>query len=160
MIPQAITSSGPYADLWSHLKSMIHALNRALEASNTRDLTALDRERLEDVSMLLKSELIQSGDSRDPKLALTSAASPFDPVDTLGVDLRQFLRQVPEFEQWNASQKLGTEKKLQKIQSAIDSYISSLMGTWLPNDPPQEEFRILRTLLSAILVQTESALQV
>jgi hypothetical protein len=160
MIPQAITSSGPYADLWSHLKSMIHALNRALEAKNTRDLSDLDRERLVDVSTLLKSELLQTGESRDPNLALISAASPFDPVDTLGVDLRQFIRHVPEFEQWNSSQKLGTDKKVQKLQSAVDHYIASLMGTWLPNDPPQEEFRILKSLLAAILVQTEAALQV
>src|SRR5262245_45777853 len=85
MIPQAITSSGPYADLWSHLKSMIHALKRASAAENTRDLSPLDRERLTDVSKLLKSELLQSEEKRNPDLALLAAPSPFDPIDTLGV---------------------------------------------------------------------------
>ena len=46
MIPQAIANVGPYADLWSHLKSMQHALLRANAAQNARDLSMLDKERL------------------------------------------------------------------------------------------------------------------
>lgn len=158
MIPQAIASCGPYADLWSQLKSMLHALKRAKDAKNTRDLTPLDRERLTDISELLKTELLHRTGEGNVGFSSLATASPFDPTYTLGLDLRQFLKEIPEFEQWNASQKLGSDRKLQKLQSALDTYIGQLSSNLL-NTPPEEEFSILQTILSSILIHTESALQ-
>jgi hypothetical protein len=157
MIPQAIASCGPYADLWSHLKSMIHALERAKTVKHTNQLTSLDQERLRDVAILLESELFhRSGESLE--FSSLATASPFDPAYTFGIDLRQFLKNIPEFECWNASQKLGTEKKLQKLHSALEEYLKNV-PTNLLNTAPTEEFSLLQTILASILAHTESALQ-
>jgi hypothetical protein len=159
MIPQAIASCGPYADLWSHLKSMIHALERARTAKNTQELTALDKERLRDVVNLLKTELFhRSSEGNLDEFSSLTTASPFDPAYTLGIDLRQFLKEIPEFERWNSPQKLGADKKLQKLQSALENYLENLSANLL-NTPPKEEFLLLQTILASILVHTESALQ-
>ena len=56
MIPQAISNVGPYADLWSYLKSMQHALNRAVAGQN---LMELDKERLSALARFLRGELSQ-----------------------------------------------------------------------------------------------------
>lgn len=158
MIPQAIASCGPYADLWSHLKSMIHALERAKTVKNTQELTCLDKERLEDVLALLKTELLHPGSEKDLELSSLAILSPFDPAYTLGMDLRHFLKEIPEFERWNATQKLGTDKKLQKLQSALENYLKNVSGNWV-NAPPTEEFSLLQTILASVLTRTESALQ-
>ena len=42
MILQAIASTGAYADLWSHLKSMTHALERARKAQSLKDIADLE----------------------------------------------------------------------------------------------------------------------
>jgi hypothetical protein len=159
MIPQAITSAGPYADLWSHLKSMIHALNRALSVENAQDMTALDKERLQDLAQLLETEVLHRDKEGDVDLKALANVSPLDAAYTLGLDLRSFLKEIPEFEQWNAAQKLGTDKKLNRLHTTLTTYVSNLTG-WMPNRPPTEEFRILLTILSAVLRRTESALQV
>jgi hypothetical protein len=57
MIPQAIANAGPYADLWSHIKSMQYALGRALKAKNGGDLNSLDKERLTALARFFQGEL-------------------------------------------------------------------------------------------------------
>jgi hypothetical protein len=158
MIPQAIASCGPYADLWSHLKSMIHALERAKTVKNTQELTLLDKERLGDVVTLLRTELLPQEEEGNLEFSSLATVSPFDPAYTLGMDLRQFLKEIPEFERWNAAQKLGTDKKLQKLQSALEGYLQNVSANWI-NSPPNEEFSLLQTILSSVLTRTESALQ-
>lgn len=157
MIPQAIASCGPYADLWSHLKSMTHALERAKTVKNTNQLTALDKERLEDVATLLKGELLHRA-GEDLEFSSLATASPFDPAYTLGIEVRQFLKNIPEFEHWNAAQKMGTDKKLQKLYSVLEAYLKNV-STNLLTTPPIEEISLLQTILASILAQTESALQ-
>ena len=156
MIPQAIASCGPYADLWSHLKSMLHALERAKTVKSTNELTTLDKERLRDVAGLLKGDLEQrAGESLE--FSSLATASPFDPAYTLGIDLRQFLKEIPEFERWNAAQKLGTDKKLQKLHSALEAYLKNVSSNLIIT-PPTEEFSLLQTILESIMIHAESAL--
>jgi hypothetical protein len=43
MMPHGIKSTGPYAELWSQLKSMSHSLSRAAEAKNISEIAELDK---------------------------------------------------------------------------------------------------------------------
>ena len=47
MIPNAISNTGPYANFWSHLKSIDHTLERIIALSQTESITELDKDRLE-----------------------------------------------------------------------------------------------------------------
>lgn len=159
MIPQAIASCGPYADLWAHLKAMIHAVRRAKTAKDTRELTVLDRERLEDVRNLIKSEMSHA--SVDAEMQFTSLVSTSDRGNsyTFGTDLHKLLKENVVFEKWSAPQKLGMEKKLQKLQSAVGNYLQNLPGNWV-NSPPKEELSVIEAILESLLSHTESSLQV
>src|SRR5947208_2936852 len=64
MIPNALAVTGPYAGLWSHLKSMDHALARALDSGNPSSLTALDKERLEALVQFFQRGLVS--ENSDP----------------------------------------------------------------------------------------------
>lgn len=158
MIPQAVASCGPYADIWSHLKSIIHSLQRASAAENVQELQQLDKERLRALSDFLAHQLAQKSSESVPSFGALGDAPSFDPAYALGLDLRQVVKDIPAFEDWNASQKLGTEKKLQRLKAALDTYLESLGGNWL-NKPPVTELGILKSVLSQVLIQTESALR-
>jgi len=138
---------------------MIHAVRRASNAKNVNDITRLDIERLQDVSALLKGELLHKSAERNLDFSALATASPFDPAYTLGIDLRQFMKEVPEFERWNVAQKLGTEKKLLKLEQVLDNYAANFDANLLPDNPPQEELSVLEAILKALLGHTESALQ-
>ena len=93
-----------------------------------------------------------------PSFGALGDAPTFAPVYALGIDLRHILRENPAFEDWNANQKLGTERKLHRLKTALDTYLENLGGNWL-NKPPTIELGILKSVLSQVLIQTESALR-
>src|SRR5579859_5900009 len=159
MIPQAIASAGPYADLWSHLKSMQHALGRALGAQTAKYLSDLDKERLNALARFLKSELSQKTEPDALTFSGFRDQPSNEPTYSLDIDLQQMLKNLPAFEEWHAAQKLGFEKKWQKLVSALETYLQSLGSSLLPIHPPQEEFGILQKIVSELLVHAESALQ-
>jgi hypothetical protein len=159
MIPQAIANVGPYADLWSHLKSMQYALGRALKAHTARDLSKLDKERLDALARFLQSELSLKPASDAFSFAGFGGQSSSEPTYSLDFDLQQMIKGLPEFDEWLVAQKLGFEKKWQKLVSSLEAYTSSLNGSLLPNQPPREEFQILQRIISELLLHTESALQ-
>jgi hypothetical protein len=160
MIPQAIANVGPYADLWSHLKSMQHALQRAIEASTLRDLSELDREHLDALAHFLRNELSQRADPGALTFAGLVGQRSAEPGYSLDIDLQQMIKSVPAFEQWHASQKLGFEKKWQRLVSALASHTQNLGDTLMPDQPTQEELTILQGILAELLLHVESALQV
>jgi hypothetical protein len=159
MIPQAIASCGPHADLWAQLKAMIHAIRRAKNATTSGDLTPLDRERLEEVISLIKSEVHPGATDNEAQLNSLITTSDRDASNAFGADLHKLLRENTTFERWNASQKIGTDKKLQKLQSAVQKYLQNPSNN-LINSPPKEELTVIEAILESLLSQTESALQV
>jgi hypothetical protein len=159
MIPQAIANVGPYADLWSHLKSMQHALERALKAQTARDLSTLDKERLDALARFFRSELSLKPPTDAFSFAGFGGQSSSEPTYSLDFDLQQMIKSLPAFDEWHAAQKLGFEKKWQKLVSALESYANNLNGSLLPNQPPCDEFQILQKIISELLLHAESALQ-
>ena len=156
MIPQAISNVGPYADLWSYLKSMQHALNRAVAGQN---LMELDKERLSALARFLRGELSQEKADYDFNFAGLSGQEAREPKYSLDLDLQQLLKKLPEFDNWHAPQKLGFERKWLKLISALETYGPMQSGRLLPVSPPREEFQVLQTILAELLLHTESSLQ-
>lgn len=159
MIPQAIANVGPYADLWSHLKSMQYALERALKAQTSKDLTSLDKERLNALARFLRCELSLKSSLDVFSFAGFGGQSSSEPTYSLDFDFQQMIKGLQSFEDWHSAQKLGFEKKWQKLVSALESYAQNLNGILLPNQPPREEFQILQKIISEVLLHAESALQ-
>jgi hypothetical protein len=158
MIPQAIASTGAYADLWSHLKSMTHALERAQKARSLNDITDLDKARLLALAEFLKREL----ETKDISDVLSSGAflscKSADFSYTLDAELRDTLQELPSFKRWMKAQKASFKEKSEKLEAALKGYVTKVNDSLFPENPPQEEFAILHDLLSNLLLRTESAL--
>src|SRR5438132_1320984 len=116
MIPQAIANTGPYAGLWSELKSMRHALERAIKASTRSDLAELDEARLRSLVDFLRAELDPTGAG---DIELLSLAAP-DPKYSLDIDLRQLLKGLAIFEQWHRAGKLGFKEKTLRLITSLE----------------------------------------
>ena len=156
MIPQAIASAGVYADLWTNLKSMDHALLRVQRAGSLRDIAPLDKARLLDLANFMKRQL-------EPQEALDLGSSnaflAFNSSDhgyTLDADMRALLQDLPSFKEWLRS--LSFKEKAARLAIAPEDYVKRLGSTLVPESPPKTEFAILRELLSKLLLDAETAL--
>jgi hypothetical protein len=138
---------------------MQHALGRALKAQTARDLSNLDKERLNALARFFHSELSLKPAADVFSFAGFGGQSSSEPTYSLDFDLLQMIKNLPEFDGWHAAQKLGFEKKWQKLVSALELYSTSLNGSLLPNQPPREEFQILQRIISELLLHTESGLE-
>ena len=152
MIPQALTNIGPYAGLWSDLKSMRHAIDRAMKADTK--LTELDHSRLQALADFLRNELDPKPEGENEFLLLTSG----EPRYSLDIDLRQIVKGLPIFEQWHRSSKMSFKDKKLKLFTALEDYLSKFSSYLFPNNPPQEEFKIFHAILTELLARTESTL--
>jgi hypothetical protein len=153
MIPQAIANTGPYAGLWSDLKSMRHAVDRVLNPKTRSDLTELDQARLRALAALLRTELDpDSGHSE-----FLSLAAP-EPRYSLDFDLRKVLRDTKIFEEWHRASKLGFREKTTRLIAALEDYLPKLSSNLFASEPPREEFAILDAVLSELLRRTETEL--
>ena len=158
MIPQAMTSSGDYAELWSDLKSMAHALERIQTAASLKDIADLDKARLLALAAFLKKEL----ESRNVDAVLSPEAFLANKAVAYGysldVDLQAMLHDLPCFREWLRSQKLSSADKSRRLVKALEDYVGRVSDRLFPESPPKIEFGILQDLLSRLLQQTESAL--
>jgi len=158
MIPQAIANTGEYADLWSQLKSMSHALERAQAAKNLKDVAELDKARLRALCAFLRNEL----ETTDVKSPITFQAflisKPGEPRYTLDVDIREILNDLPSFKQWLKTQRLSFKDKAGRLITNLEEYTEKVAASLFPANPPKDEFAILHELLTKLLTQTEAAL--
>jgi hypothetical protein len=158
MIPQAIASTGAYADLWSHLKSMSHALERIQTAQSLKDIADLDKARLLALAEFLKKELETKDVAAEFSPAAFLSCRSADFSYTLDADLRTTLQELPSFKQWLKSQRLSFKEKSNRLETALEEYVKKVNGSLFPENPSREEFAILHDLLAELLLQTESAL--
>jgi len=157
MIPHAIASTSVYADLWSQLKSMDHALLRAQSATSAKDIADLDKARLGALAAFLKNELEATESVQDLSLQAFLALRPTEPRYSLDADLREMLNELPSFKQWLKTQRLSFREKTAKLASALVDYVEKVSTTLIAT-PPGEEFTILHELLTKLLSHIESAL--
>src|SRR5258708_1562976 len=148
MIPQAITNTGPYAGLWSDLKSTRHALERVMKASTMSDLAELDRARLQSLADFLRNQLDPNQTGANEFLSLAKT----EPRYSLDADLRQLVKGIAVFEQWHRSGKLGFNEKAQKLIAALDGYVQKLSDELFPDNPPEEDFKVVHAILSGCVL--------
>ncbi len=158
MVQNVLANTGPYAGLWSYLKSIDHALERAQDIECCKAFTEFDKERL-----LSLAEFLGGGLS-------TSAPSSADTVDLLqysrmsaadygcAIDLRRQVADIPEFESWQKSSRTGFEKKLQRLIDELRKFVEAPPKDLFPKPAPQEEFSILRAIVETLLSDAEVAL--
>ena len=158
MIPNALASTGAYAGLWSYLKSIEHALDRALEAENTDSLTELDRERLMSLASFLESGVTPGGLPSLENLDLSKYAQSGETDYASAIDLRTLIAQVGDFEAWMKSSKMGLEKKVQRLVATLRGFVSPGERSLFHKDFPVEELDTLRAIVQTLLSDAEAAL--
>jgi hypothetical protein len=154
MIPNALASTGPYADFWGYLKSIDHALERAM-MEDTK-LTALDKDRLEALASFLKGSLAEEKDDFSSEDLFRPDVCESD--YSSAIDLKKECEHVPEFTEWQKSSKKGFLYKLQQLINVIEEYNKNLTKNLLSPKPPEEEFKVLQAIIQSLLSDAEIAL--
>jgi len=157
MIPNAVASTGPYAGLWSHLKSINHALERALAAGSSKELAELDRDRLHALSEFLNGGLSSAPGASGLPTSLVEYSNLTEPDYNAAIDLRSRLADVPEFDAWLKPSKTSFDKKLQRLITSITDFLSP-SGDFLGREAPRQEFEVLRAIVQSLLSEAETAL--
>jgi len=156
MLPNALADTGPYAGVWSHLKSIDYALQRTLFAAPNNDkLTALDHERIKALADILNHAQMTSV-SNDDLLGISMAAGPAF-VETM--DLREKLESMDVIKAWKGSSKMGFDTKLRRLIDIINGFIEKNSSALFAKDVPVEEFNLLRKVVQHLLSDAEASLQ-
>ena len=158
MLPNSLASTGPYAGLWSHLKSMDYALERVLNSEEPH--AQLDKERLSDLAEFLRHGLSRPRDAQGNSLNLLSFTQPSSTDYGAAIDLRKVIEEVPQFKRWKQSAKKGFDEMLQRLIDAVEQQAKPSDRGLFPLSDPQrrEEFEILRAILQTLLTDTEAAM--
>ncbi len=158
MIPNAVASTGPYAGLWSHLKSIDHALGRALDSGSLKKLTELDRERIHALTELFRRGLVSSGLSSHVQTDLLVYSQGGDPEYASALELKERIPAVAAFQNWKSARNLGFEKKVQLLIEKAEAFLNK-PSSLFPKDAPREEFEVLRAIVQSLISDAEAALQ-
>lgn len=157
MIPQIIASTGAYVNSWRRLKSMQHALHRALTVTDPSELSPLDREGLEDVAEFFRVALSDESAGQTQPAAFLSAPAQPELDYALPIELRQRTKETKAFEAWLNSQ--GYEKKIQRLIKTIRRYCHDWKNGLIAGRVPKDEFMVSHEILSTLLSRAESAMQ-
>ena len=159
MMPNALANTGAYADLWSHLKSIDHALERAMTEDDMSKLSDLDRERLRALMSLLRDSLAQHTDLRQVSRDSLRPRDSHTSIYSSDIrSLKERLRETREFTAWHAAAKMGFEKKVEKLIDSLEIYLQGASEELFGKGAPPEEFMILRAALALLLRDAESGL--
>jgi hypothetical protein len=160
MMPQAMKNVGPYADLWSQLKSMEHAVSRVENASDPADIAELDKERFEAMVSFVKQELEPlEGDvvfSKESFLAYEASELNYLFED----DIKSLLENQDSFKNWLQSKNLPFKEKTHMLLKSVESYLEAISESKIPGQAPKTELEIFRDLLSSLLSRIESTFTV
>jgi len=125
-----------------------------MKASTRGDLGELDQARLRSLLDFLRTELDPKAARENDILSLASA----EPKYSLDIDLRQLLKDLPDFDHWHRAGKLGFREKTLRLVTCLQEYLDKVSGNLFPRNPPEEEFKILHAVLSELLLRTEITL--
>ena len=159
MIPNAMTSTGPYAGLWSHLKSIDHTIERIAQIDSPNKLSELDRDRLIALERFLRGGLENEGNSLKNFESLFSPVILSEPEYTSAFDLRARINTIPAFSNWQKSSKKSYAYKIKRLIDVIDNCLSESSTSLFPNDVHKEEFEVLHSIIHSLLSDAEIAMQ-
>ena len=159
MLPNAIANTGPYASLWSHLRTLRHALERTGADQKVERLTDLDIDRLLALKEFLQTALdpTDSGviSSEENRTNLEPIRIPYG----FAMDLRSRIVGLDAFSRWKEASKIGYEKKMQGLIHAIDRYLEEVKPRLITVNFPTEEHAVLTCLLDRLLADAEMSLE-
>lgn len=152
MIPNALASTGPYADWWGHLKSIDHALDRIIEGEMPSEL---DTDRLHALLFLLE-DVLYFCEKSDPIETFTcnSLKSPdYSPA----VNVKSFIEKNEQFKIWEKSRKKSFPDDLRRLNEVLRGYLENNDSSLLRKSPITE-FTVLRAIVDDMLAEAEVAL--
>ena len=153
MIPQAITASGPYADLWSEFHSMRHALRRAREFASPTEWTRLDRARLQCLLRFLQEG--HSTTSVDAVASLCDLPASGGPRFSLGIDVDSLAKSLPTF----AALPKPPDRESTEVCEILAGKLEQAVGGGIPlNIQTSPEFDLLDELLTRLIQHAEASL--
>ncbi len=152
MIPNSLSSTGPYAGLWSHLKSIDHALARVQNG----EISDLDKERLGALIEILRGGLSATVTDAPETPNFLVLANEDQPDYRSAFELRSVLSSVGEFTAWKSKSKMPVDTKVQKLIDALHRVIGE--KRLFPHDLPQEELSVLQAISKSLLSDAESSL--
>jgi len=160
LMGSALATRGSHADMWCHLKSMDHALERVLGPDGTTRAAQLDLERLQALSEFLRRNLAGAQDCSPGTIIDLLTEDDRASSYGLATDIRERLSRVPELGGYRAKSKLGFERKVKCLAEAVDRFVQVEPGHLLSGAVvPTEEFRVLRALLDVLIHHAQAALR-
>lgn len=157
MMQDAVASTGPYAGLWGHLKSIDHALGRVLVPGDPRRLTALDKDRLQALIGILEGSLTKYPDLADDDAFLR--CQPFEPDYSVAMDFYEKISDHQDFKAWRKSARESSGDKIKRLVKALNDILSEdNRGLFGRKDSRKQEIEVLRAVLKPLLAETEAAL--
>jgi hypothetical protein len=95
----------------------------------------------------------------DPQTVdLLDYAQPSEPNYSAAIDVKQQVKSLPEFVEWQKTARQGYEVKLQRLIQAIEHCLSGKQSEMFLTRLPVEEFAILRAIVHTLLSDAETAL--
>jgi hypothetical protein len=158
MIPNAVASTGPYAGLWSHLKSIDHALGRTLASADPRKLTELDRDRLQALVDFLQSSLLTDSDPLNAPGGQFLPCQTLEPDYSRAIDLREELDRIPAFKEWSRPSRKPIENSIQRLIRAVEEVLVGGTPEQLFPEIRKKELGVLRAVVQSLLAETEIAM--
>ena len=161
MTIEVMTDNAVHADLWSHLKSMDHAVERVLAAAAKGcPLHELDKECIEALRDLLTETRTQTseGDVISVEAILASKGKRWDYA--FDFDFKKQLKELPQFRDYLQARRIGFEKKVDRLVGAINKFLQEFptkTKTLLvrAEDIPQAALEVMDAWLKELLREVE-----
>ncbi len=158
MIPSAITSTGPYADVWSYLKSIDHAIERVLDSSVTR-ATPLDKDRLSALIDLLNNSVAPEVELASESISfMNNIGSPY-PDYSSAINLRSKVESNKDFIIWKKKNRKKAEDLLAKLKHAVERYILESDDSLFQLGKHTDELKILQSIMGDLIADAEVAMK-
>lgn len=145
------------AHLWNLLKSIDHAINRALELHPPQRLAPLDKDRLSILAEILRDSIHRQSTKDSPNETDFSIPDPQPWQATSKLDLIGAGRRAHKFETWLEGSKIGPEKKLQRLSDRLNRFVADLPAMIYPKDLPREELEVLSALIRQCLIEARAS---
>jgi hypothetical protein len=159
MLPNALASTGIHASTWSHLRSAVYALERAINPE-VKQLSDLDKALLSrvaaEVRLWTKPELDRRPSRRENMLNVADQ----DILHSVLADGRAALRELREFSEWKRARRFGFEQKLLYLAESVERFLGTTRGSLFKEEGATEGLEVLCSLLKHMIASAEAAMGV
>lgn len=145
MIHSVVSNTGPYAHLWSNLKSFEYSLERA-ESKNRNQITKLDEERLEALIEFFEDVVSTQSTISVTNLSSWSSQHKY----TWAIDFRSIIK-TALFDPNKPTENKFSDKKVRQLVKPIKEFLQEKNGELFSLEPQP----LLKKTLKNLLTNTE-----